>query len=514
MAKVALIKLFTGMYMSLAQLLGELEKGGHTGHVFSFKQYKNVPEDQLDLFCIDEFPTFGYSISKSREVERSTWNAYKPIRERELQYLVAELKAFNPDVLAFSLQSSSIKSNGELVRLLREHFDVPIIWGGPGPSIEPERSLEFADLVCTNEGEEVIVDIADRIDSGLSFLDVPGTWVRLENGELFKNPTRPLRSLNEIVFPSWNLDRYTHIGMAGARKRPADIVLDGIYPIMTQRGCPFSCSFCIESRYQEMFGKKNSLRRRDPELVIEELVLAKETLPVSVVGFWDDVFTVNPRWHAQFLPQYKEKVGMPFWCYTYPTTHTRELLSDMKDAGLAAITMGVQHGSERVLREHFNRPTSRERVLEAIDEILDLGSVILKIDYLTKIPMETEQDLQEALDLLLQIPKEVILQGIGETTAFPTFGYTRKISQAVDDQLIPSVGSRLLGDDTYFFYLTLMLLTRSDMPMDQIRAISKDHSLRQHPDVLRKIVQEEGFAYDWRGSDRYEKNLELRLLFV
>ena len=29
------------------------------------------------------------------------------------------------------------------------------------------------------------------------------------------------------------------------------------YHIMTQRGCPYSCSFCIESWYQDQHGKKD-----------------------------------------------------------------------------------------------------------------------------------------------------------------------------------------------------------------------------------------------------------------
>ena len=97
---------------------------------------------------------------------------------------------------------------------------------------------------------------------------------------------------------------------------------------MTQRGCPFSCSFCIESVYQDMFGKKNSLRRRSVDVVIEELVAGQAaTLGIRQVMFYDDVFTVNPRWLREFAPRYKREVGLPFWCYTYPTTTRKEELA-------------------------------------------------------------------------------------------------------------------------------------------------------------------------------------------
>lgn len=514
MANIAFIKLFSGMYMSTAQLLGELERTGHKGHIFTFKQYKYIPASELPHHELDDFPSFLWRITTDREVERWTWHAYAPIRNKEFELLVNELHQFKPDALAFTSHSTAIRINGELIRRLREHFKVPIIWGGPGPTVEPERALEHADIVCRGEGEEVIVDLANRLDAGKPLLDMPGTWTRTPDGKIVQNPDLPLQPLNNIAMPCWDMDKFTHINLNKVIKRPAQIVFDDTYPIMTQRGCPFSCSFCIESRYQEMFGKKNSLRRRDPELVIEELKIAKATLPISVVAFWDDVFTINPRWHDKFLPMYKKEIGLPFWCYTYPTTHTRELLEKMKEAGLASITMGVQHGSERILKEYFNRPTSRARVLEATQEILDLRTVSLKIDYLTKVPMETEQDLQEALSLMLQMPKQAVLQGIGETVAYPTFGYKRKLEEAVENSVIASEKTMLVSEADYAFYLTLILLTRSDMPMERVATIARDPSYRKNPEKLRAVVKEADFSYSWAENPEMEENKALKLLFA
>jgi radical SAM superfamily enzyme YgiQ (UPF0313 family) len=42
---------------------------------------------------------------------------------------------------------------------------VPIIWGGSAPTLEPERCIQYADMLCINEGEELIVVLAIAIDS-------------------------------------------------------------------------------------------------------------------------------------------------------------------------------------------------------------------------------------------------------------------------------------------------------------------------------------------------------------
>ena len=95
---------------------------------------------------------------------------------------------------------------------------------------------------------------------------------------------------------------------------------------MTQRGCPFSCSFCIESVYQDMFGKKNSLRRRSVDVVIEELVAAKQKLGIRQVMFYDDVFTVNPRWLREFAPRYKARGRPAVLVLHVPHDHARRTI--------------------------------------------------------------------------------------------------------------------------------------------------------------------------------------------
>ena len=92
----------------------------------------------------------------------------------EFELLINELRDFSPDLIGFSLYSGIINESAQVTRKLREHFDVPIIWGGAGPTLEPELCIPHADIVCINEGEEVIVELANRIDAGLPWDDIDG----------------------------------------------------------------------------------------------------------------------------------------------------------------------------------------------------------------------------------------------------------------------------------------------------------------------------------------------------
>jgi len=499
MAKIAFVKVFNGMYLGPAQLMGELHRGGHQSKSIFFKQYKHNNVEELDGYEITRFSSVGYFFDEG-EMVRKFWDSYKPIKDIEIKTLIKELEEFNPDAIGFPVLSGIIEESAEVSRRLKEHFNVPIIWGGPGPTLEPEKCIQYADVICINEGEKVIVEFADKLDAKDDITHIDGTWAKNPDGEIIQNPGRPTLELDDIAIPDWHKENYSFVNLNKVEKNIYPKLLDNQYYIMTQRGCPFSCSFCIESRYQEMYGKHKSLRRRNVDVVIEELKYAKENYPIVSVQFYDDVFTINPRWLKEFLPRYKEEIGLPFWCYTYPNTHNPEILEWLVDAGLVTITMGLQHGSARVLKDHFHRQCDMDQVISSTKEITDRGDVTCFIDILTKIPMETEDDLRETFDFLLRMPKEVILNGFSETIAYPTYSYENKIKEFTNridthnesDEIKPSPGVGLTEDD-YLYYHRLHILTRTNLPVEEIRAIGNDPKYRENPKLLDKIIADTNF---------------------
>ncbi len=494
MARIALIKIFTGLNLAPAQLSGELQRAGHMSRIIYFKDHHIVDYDNYTDYEITDYP----GVFTAADGVKKVWNCYKPFTDKEWRLLIEDLQAFRPDAIGFSVVSGIIREAGMVTEVLRQHFAVPFIWGGPGPTLEPERCLAHADLVCINEGEAVIVALADRIDAGSDIHDIPGTWARKPDGSLQRNENQPLLKLDDLAIPDWNLEHYVHINnFKGRRTGIYPNNLKQEYPIMTQRGCPFSCSFCIESRYQDMFGKKNSLRRRSIDVVLQELHWAKENLDIKSILFYDEVFTVNPRWLDEFLPRYQQEIGLPFWCYTYPTTHTPEILRKLKEAGMVSITMGIQSGSERILREHFNRPTAIARVLKAAQEIVDLGPDVRGFfDLISNVPFETEEDLRGTFNFLLELPKSIKMLGIAEMTNFPTYDYTRQVDEmehVLATDVAQANSTARLSQADYDYYHRLYLLTRTDMSVERLREIGEDSRYRQDPMLLNALITNEPY---------------------
>jgi len=469
-----LIKLFTGLNLGVSQLSGELQRAGHDSLIIYFKDFLVVPLEESSRYLVTDYP----GVAVAARAKEYVWNCYKPFSEREYELLVDTLREFAPDLIGFSLTSLPIKQAAEVTARLKQRFDVPIIWGGSGPTLEPERCLEHADMLCVNEGEELIVELAKRLDAGEDPSTIPGLWMK-QKGQVVRNASGPLLDIEKIAIPDFEPARTVYINDDQIRRNVYPPNLGRQYIIMTTRGCPFSCSFCIESVYQDMFGKKGSLRRRSVDLVIEELLAAKQKYAPTSIMFYDDVFTTHPKWLREFAERYKAEVGLPFWCYTYPTTTRREDLDLLRDAGCRSMTIGIQSGSEDILKEHFNRPVDQRRAIEAAQTILDAG-IDGFFDLITKVHFESTQDLRATFDFLVEFPRGMKSVGFGNMTMFPNYGYTRDVA---DGHAAVSVSDR-----DYAYYHKLYLLTRTQLPRFLVKAIGLLPGLRRYPSLIDPLL--------------------------
>jgi len=213
--------------------------------------------------------------------------------------------------------------------------------------------------------------------------------------------------------------------------------------------------------------------------VIEELVSVKDKLGIRQVMFYDGVFTVHPRWLHEFAPRYKREIGLPFWCYTYPTTTHKEDMLLLKDAGMRSITMGIQSGSEDILKNDFNRPVEHERAMEAAKTIIECG-VDGFFDLITKVHFEKDEHCRQTFEFLLDFPREMKSIGFGAMVSFPEYGYTRK----VDDEQAKTT----LSERDYAYYHKLYLLTRTSLPRFLVRAIGNSRLVRRFPSLIDRLL--------------------------
>ncbi len=328
------------------------------------------------------------------------------------------------DLIGITLMTQYFDAAAQLTKEIKKRLDVPVIWGGIHPTVRPEECLAHADMVCVGEGEISIVELLKRMEAGKGFDSVPGIWVR--NGDLVVNngPAPLVDDLDSLPFPLYNFKddmllwggkfiqftreafyRHLHLYFPALTD-----CRDVSYQLISTRGCPYSCTFCGESPLDELYGKTKYVRRRSVENLLGEIKWALDNIgPFGQICFCDDTFVARPMSELkEFAERYKKEIGLEFYCLVSPANVSEEKLRVLVDAGLTIIGMGIQSGSDRLLRE-YNRGTfgSMKHVREAI-RILDIFSDRLTpyYDFIHEDPYETDEDLLETVSLIASLPKK------------------------------------------------------------------------------------------------------------
>ena len=272
-----------------------------------------------------------------------------------------EISKRQPDVVGVTSSTLTYQSALKLVRIAKETCPNCItITGGPHVTFWDDKALEECpelDIVVRREGENTVLELAQRIEAGKSYNDVLGTTVR-KDGKIVKNPDRPyIEDLDGLPFPArhlWPMDRLREY--------------EDVLYLTTSRGCVYWCEFCTTVR---MHGRK--YRMRSPTNVVDELEYLNKTYGMKKFTFCDDAFTVDqPRTEALCSEILNRGLKIQWNCGTRVDMITKELLMKMKDAGCISVWFGVESGTQQVL-DAMKKGISPDLTIKVLGWVRELG---------------------------------------------------------------------------------------------------------------------------------------------
>jgi len=296
---------------------------------------------------------------------------------------------FQPDLIAFSAITNLYMAIKKLARQFKKVLpDVPIICGGIHPTSLPDETIkqDCFDMICLGEGEGAMEDLLQRMREKRPYTDVKNLWVKDATGYVHKNDKRPvIRPLESLPRPDKAL--FAKYGALTSR-----------IMIMTTRGCPFACTFCVNSFRNAAYSGEVYLRQRTVPNIIEDLIDIKKTYKPKKFRFEDDVFAFNQKWLDEFKVEYRKHINLPFHCYVTPSTAKDEVLKGLKDAGCESVSMGVQSGSEKIRTMMLHRKHTDELIIAAAKRIKKHG-IRLQAEYIFGFPTETPEDMWKSYEL-------------------------------------------------------------------------------------------------------------------
>jgi len=311
-----------------------------------------------------------------------------PALEIDQNTLKGKLASFAPDVIGLTAVTPTIESAFQAAHAAKEACpNTPVILGGPHATFMDTQVLSEkpdVDIVVRGEGEVTILDLLETLFNSGHLQDVSGISFR-KNGQIIRSPSRPyIKNLDELPRPAYQyfkLDRYKSFG-------------NSVLPILTSRGCPFQCSYCVSSR---MIGK--DFRARNPTLVVDELEWLRDTYDAAAVSFYDDAFTYDEQRAIRLCEEIKNrKIGLPWDCQTRVDRISRKVLVKMKEAGCQLVSFGAESGCQTIL-DSVNKQTTIELNEKAVKMAKKTGlSVAMSV--IIGYPGETADTLHQTFDFI------------------------------------------------------------------------------------------------------------------
>jgi len=306
--------------------------------------------------------------------------------------IIDEIRRQRPALVGLSFLSTTSYPYAKILarRIRAADPKVKIAFGGVFASLNPQLvklQVPEIDFVCRGDGEQLILDLAERLDDPDTVAGV--TWQE-KGGKLRHNANRTLeRHLDQWPFPdreSLALDFVESMPL----DVPAVLSLERFTTMQTSRGCPWPCVFCDIPIFNE--GK---WRSRSPEHVIAEFKQLRED-GYGAVYFVDDHFLLQPKRIQAICKGINDNgINIQWGCEGRVDSTCMELFPAMAKAHCRTLMFGIESGSQKIL-DRLKKEQTLEEVETAVNKAKDAGIEIVHGFFVVGSPDETEEDMRQS----------------------------------------------------------------------------------------------------------------------
>jgi len=363
--------------LALMYLAAALEKNGISASIIDPVSVSDV-SGQRKVEVVDE-------ILKSIERERPQ---------------IAGISCFTPefnDAIALAGQIKALDSG------------IKIVIGGVHATLRPKEFFfegSPVDFAVIGEGEETFPELCRALmDGSREFEKIKGIAFMEEKKGFLATDARPLiHDLDSLALPAYDkidMAWYTAPNPYAVR----GLFLSSFY-ILVGRGCPSECTFCVSAELRKTVAPGKALRCRSAKNVVDEIALLKDRYGIDSFYFIDDNFTLRRDLVSDICDELKARGLNLLWsCSARINTLNEEILKKMKAAGCVQVDLGVESGSDAVLKR-LKKGINTRQIKEVFRACKRIGMRTFA-NILVNVPGETEAEVEETLNLLDEIRPSV-----------------------------------------------------------------------------------------------------------
>jgi putative methyltransferase len=260
-----------------------------------------------------------------------------------------DLTEFDSDILALSCYTWNWKTNLKLAAQAKKlNPNCLVIAGGPHVDYKNSDIWNIAkdiDIICYTEGEKVFAELLYAIKNNLDYDNLSGIITR-------KNPKKKL----DIV-PKLDLSVLSSpwIHCKDELTKHSKMIKDMGYRVNiafeTNRGCPYSCSFCDWGS-----ATNSKIKKFNNDIVIKEIEIIMAMLP-DIIFITDANYGSYPE-DLEFINEFvKHKKNLEYNTNIFfsPAKNKKNIIDEcyiaLYEAGMInTAQLGIQHTDEEVLK--------------------------------------------------------------------------------------------------------------------------------------------------------------------
>ncbi|MDX2175549.1 MAG: radical SAM protein [Candidatus Sumerlaeia bacterium] len=331
------------------------------------------------------------------EFERAGWECRLrdyPAEDATLGDLRADVKEFDPAVVVMSITTPSFDEDMRIAAVLKEMAPgcLTVAKGAHFNTLDLKALEKVPQLDVALRGEYELT--CREIAQGKPLAEIHGLSFR-KDGKPTRNPSRALpNDLDDIAYPARHLANNALYLRPDTGEKQTTLV--------TNRGCPFSCTYCLAN---QVSGLKN--RYRSVENVMGEIRECVERHGIRSFLFRSDLFTQNKAWVIKLCEAIIDsKLDIEWACNSRVDTINPEALKWMKKAGCWIIAFGVEKGDDESLKR-INKKANVEMARKALAMTREAG-IKRSMYLLFGLPDDTEQILRSDIEFAKELDPDFL----------------------------------------------------------------------------------------------------------
>jgi anaerobic magnesium-protoporphyrin IX monomethyl ester cyclase len=315
-----------------------------------------------------------------------------------LKELRAALEEHTPDIIAISAIFNSNFGYLDLISSgTKQKCPASIVVAGGGVPTnlyqEVLNKCRNIDGTCFSEGEIPVLNLI-RATEKKGYLEGSVSWVTRKKLEAGFTPQAELvTDLDDIPPLPYNLinfgDYQKHTRYHGDNEKTT------VASIMTSRGCPFRCCFCAS---HSVHGKQ--IRVMSAKRILSDIDALRKQYGVDTILIEDDHFLIDQERALSIL------YGMKDWGMTLEFPNglavyaiNEQIAQALNLAGAKMVTLAIESGSERVLREIIHKPLKLSMIPEVV-HLLRKNNLYVRAFFIIGFPGETSEDRKMTADFI------------------------------------------------------------------------------------------------------------------